>query len=57
MTKKERRPLVAMDQIVRPKLQKISEYTGHDNSAEYWTHCLECHLGAVSKEEQVALDL
>jgi hypothetical protein len=87
MTKKERRPLVTMeelftneelhraralyvsyndadrgdfqrevcDHIVTPKLNKINEYTGHDNSAEYWAYCLECHLGAVREEEGATL--
>jgi hypothetical protein len=26
------------DHIVRSKLIKINEYTGHDNSAEYWAY-------------------
>jgi hypothetical protein len=44
------------DHIVKPKLIKINEYTGHDISAEYWAYCLECYLGAMSKEEAATVD-
>jgi hypothetical protein len=38
--------LKVSDEIVRPKINEITQYTGNDNSPEYWACCLAHHLSA-----------
>ena len=35
------------DEIVKPKIDKITRYTGYDNSPEYWACCLAHYFNVI----------
>jgi hypothetical protein len=38
------------DQLVRPKMEKIRQYTGSSNSPGFWVYCLDRYLARRSHE-------
>jgi hypothetical protein len=45
--------LKVSDEIVKPKINDITKYTGNDNSPEYWACCLSHHFSTNAKDDEV----